>query len=64
MEETVSDIYIGRDWLRQMGNGARKNGMTIQYCMSQARHMLQSLEIPVVTQASLMSILLIFEKEE
>ena len=57
MEATVSDIYIGRDWLRQMGNGARKNGMTIQYCMSPPRAVLQSVEIPTVTQASMMLIL-------
>ena len=49
---TVSDIHVGRDWLRQMGDGARKNGMTIQYCMAEFRHLMQSLEIPVVTQVS------------
>ena len=35
----------------QMGEGARKNGLTIQYCMPYMRHLLQSVEIPVVTQA-------------
>ena len=35
----------------QMGEGARKAGLTIQYCMPYARHLLQSVEIPVVTQA-------------
>ena len=50
MEATVSDISLGREWLRQMGEGARKNGMCIQYCMSPSRHAMQSLEVPVVTQ--------------
>ncbi|XP_046547847.1 uncharacterized protein LOC124257764 isoform X1 [Haliotis rubra] len=47
----LTDIDLGRQWLTQMGNGAAKNGLTIQYCMSYPRHMLQSLEIPVVTQS-------------
>ncbi|XP_064616875.1 uncharacterized protein LOC135480876 [Liolophura sinensis] len=46
-----SNISLGRDWLIQMGRGAQTNGMPIQYCMSNARHVLQSLEIPAVTQA-------------
>lgn len=50
MDATVSDVTLGRKWLLQMGKGARKNGLTIQYCMSPPRHMLQSLEIPVVSQ--------------
>ena len=28
-------------WLMQMGRGAERNGMTIQYCMSHVRHILQ-----------------------
>ena len=44
------DITLGRLWLRQMGNAASKNGMTVQYCMSPSRHALQSLEIPAVSQ--------------
>ncbi|KAL3880433.1 hypothetical protein ACJMK2_032671 [Sinanodonta woodiana] len=51
MNITRSDIYLGREWLLQMGAGARKNDLTIQYCMSLPRHAMQSLEIPVVTQA-------------
>ncbi|XP_046547851.1 uncharacterized protein LOC124257766 [Haliotis rubra] len=51
IKEFLTDIDLGRQWLTQMGNGAAKNGLTIQYCMSYPRHMLQSLEIPVVTQA-------------
>ncbi|XP_071096650.1 uncharacterized protein [Haliotis cracherodii] len=46
-----SDIDLARQWLHQMGNGAAKNGLTVQYCMALPRHAMQSLEIPVVTQA-------------
>ena len=52
MDITVSNVTIGRQWLRQMGKAAQKNGLTIQYCMSPSRHILESLEIPVVTQVS------------
>ena len=45
-------MRVARDWLMQMGEAARKNGLTIQYCMSYPRHILQSLEIPVVTHVS------------
>jgi hypothetical protein len=53
MLATTSTIGLGRQWLRQMGNGAAKAGLTIQYCMSPSRHALQSLEIPVVTQVTI-----------
>lgn len=42
---------LGRDWLMQMGSGAQKSKVYVQYCMSYSRHMLQSVEIPAVTQA-------------
>ncbi|XP_064616666.1 uncharacterized protein LOC135480695 [Liolophura sinensis] len=51
LNATVTSISLGRDWLMQMGEGAAKNDLTIQYCMSNPRHILQSLEISVVTQA-------------
>ncbi|XP_046547850.1 uncharacterized protein LOC124257765 isoform X2 [Haliotis rubra] len=51
INKLLTDIDLGRQWLTQMGNGAAKNGLTIQYCMAYPRFMLQSLEIPVVTQA-------------
>lgn len=50
MNATTNNVYVARDWLMQMGEGALRNGMTIQYCMSECRHILQSLEIPAVTQ--------------
>ncbi|XP_070576646.1 uncharacterized protein [Ptychodera flava] len=51
MRATTSDVKVGRTWLLQMGRGASKNDMTIQYCMPMPRHVLQSVEIPSVTQA-------------
>ena len=47
----TSNATLARTWLLQMGAAAAKNGLTIQYCMSHCRHMLQSVEIPAVTQA-------------
>lgn len=47
----VSDLHLGRRWLLQMGKAAEQFGIAIQYCMSYSRHILQSLEIPAVTQA-------------
>ena len=52
MTATVSDVSLGRLWLRQMGQAAENNGLTVQYCMAPSRHALQSLEIPAVTQVS------------
>jgi len=48
---TQESATLAREWLMQMGRGCENHGLTIQYCMSYPRHMLQSLEIPVVTQA-------------
>lgn len=42
---------LARTWLIQMGRAAAKNDITIQYCMSHVRHILQSVEIPAVSQA-------------
>ena len=47
----TKNATLARTWLMQMGAAAAKNGLTIQYCMSHCRHMLQSVEIPAVTQA-------------
>ena len=46
-----TDITLGRKWLIQMGQGAAKAGVNIQYCMPYPRHLLQSVEIPNVVQA-------------
>lgn len=47
----TTDAQLGRRWLLQMGKAADKNGIAIQYCMSLSRHIMQSLELPAVTQA-------------
>ena len=39
------DLDIERNWLMQMGHGARRNDINILYCMSYSRHMMQSVEI-------------------
>ncbi|XP_071096504.1 uncharacterized protein [Haliotis cracherodii] len=51
MNALLTNISVGRDWLMLMGRSARKNGITIMYCMSYSREALQSLEIPAVTMA-------------
>lgn len=38
-----------RTWLLQMGEAAARHQLTIQYCMSYPRHVLQSVELPAVT---------------
>jgi hypothetical protein len=49
LNATLSSATLAREWLLQMGRGASKNGVTIQYCMPYARHVLQSVEVPAVT---------------
>ncbi len=45
-----TQLNLGRTWLLQMGNAALDLDIRIQYCMSLTRHVLQSVEIPAVTQ--------------
>ena len=45
-----TDINLGRLWLKEMGDAAMELDIRIQYCMSWPRHVLQSVEIPAVTQ--------------
>jgi len=47
-----SDLRLGHRWLTQMGEAAHRCGVTIQYCMSQPRHLLTALLIPSVTQVA------------
>lgn len=44
-------VDAGRRWLLQMGEAASRFGLRLQYCMALPRHVLQSLEVPAVTQA-------------
>ena len=45
------DPTLGRRWLVQMDRACQKHNVTIQLCMSQMRHVLQSVEMPTVTNA-------------
>ena len=47
----TTSATLGRTWLRQMGAGAAEANVSIQYCMSWARHILASVEVAAVTQA-------------
>jgi hypothetical protein len=47
----TTNVTLGRMWLQQMNNAIDKQGITQQYCMSMVRHILQSVELPAVTQA-------------
>ena len=51
MNYTLSSPTAARQWLIQMGTAAEKQGLTVQYCMSWSRHILQSVELQAVTQA-------------
>lgn len=51
LPQIKQDVALGREWLIQMGQGAAKVGINVQYCMPYARHILQSVEIPNVVQA-------------
>ena len=46
----MTNITLGRNWLEQMATAAKKNNLTVQYCMSLPRHVLQSVEFDSVTQ--------------
>ena len=48
MTVTHTNFTAARDWLTQMGAGAREAGVTLQYCMSLPRHVLQSSEVESV----------------
>jgi hypothetical protein len=50
MNATRQNATLGRDWLMQMGEGASKSKVAIQYCMAYPRHVMQSIEIPSVSQ--------------
>ncbi len=50
VDAILTNLTLGRQWLLQMGMGADSAGVTIQYCMPFPRHVLQSVEIPAVTQ--------------
>ena len=50
LNATRQQLGLAREWLLQMGRGAAKANATVQYCMAYARMLLQSVEIPAVSQ--------------
>lgn len=50
MRDILSSLFLGESWLKEMGLAAQELGLTIQYCMPWTRHVMASVEIPVVTQ--------------
>ncbi|KAH8061053.1 hypothetical protein JL722_4347 [Aureococcus anophagefferens] len=51
MAAPLESATLARDWLAAMNDAALRHDVTIQYCMSWSRHMLQSVELQAVTQA-------------
>ncbi|KAJ1458189.1 hypothetical protein M885DRAFT_95114 [Pelagophyceae sp. CCMP2097] len=51
LKATKASATLARRWLMQMGQAAARHDVTIQYCMSWPRHILQSVELQAVTQA-------------
>ena len=53
LPQLQTSLTLGHDWLKQMATAAAEYNLTIQYCMSNPRHALQSIEFPAVTQVSI-----------
>jgi hypothetical protein len=49
--QAYTNVSLMKSWLLHMGRAAYENKIVVQYCMPLARHILQSVEIPSVTQA-------------
>ena len=49
LNATRASPTLSREWLVQMGKGAEKQGVAVQYCMTYARCVLTTAEIPAVT---------------
>lgn len=49
LNSTRTSPTLSRRWLKQMGAGAEKQGVSVQYCMTFARMILTTAEIPAVT---------------
>jgi len=45
-----TNITMGKSWLHQMGSGAQRSGVDVQYCMPYPRYLMSSVEIPNVVQ--------------
>ena len=47
----LKSASLGREWMLQMGRATNAHALGLQLCMAWPRHVLQSLEMPAVTQA-------------
>ena len=50
LDATLTSATLSRRWLQQMGDGATKHGLGVQYCMAYSRFALASVEIAAVDQ--------------
>jgi len=50
MEALQTDLFLGRKWMLQMDRAAQHMGIWIQICSALPRHVLESLEMPSVSQ--------------
>jgi len=48
-----TNVTIGDQWMRFMGEGAALNDLTIELCTTYPRHNLAALEMPAVTFVSI-----------
>ena len=46
----LHNASLGESWFRQMGDAAKRNGVSIQLCMAYSRHVMQSVVSPSFTQ--------------
>lgn len=51
IDATRTDVELARRWLMRMGAAAERQDIWLQYCMTTPRLLLQSLEVPRVSQA-------------
>ncbi|XP_072031493.1 uncharacterized protein [Amphiura filiformis] len=51
MSATTQNPMVGSTWMNTLGAGASMNDLPIQFCMPMARHLLQSVQMPTVTQS-------------
>jgi hypothetical protein len=51
MVATQNNVTNSRNWLKYMNDAAAKLDVTIQYCMALPNHLMQSVELPAVTQS-------------
>jgi hypothetical protein len=50
LNATLQSATLGREWMLQMSEAADITGISIQGCMPYPRHILQSVEMPAMTQ--------------